>query len=472
MAITKIHAIKSTIAKSIDYICNPNKTNGESLLSFNACSNKTAEYDFRFALERTKKTDKNLAYHLIQSFKPGEVSDAKAHEIGEELAREILGNKYSYVIATHNDRGHVHNHIIFCAADNIEHKKYHDCRETYYDIRRASDMICMAHGLSIVSYNKKAERKSHSRKEWQSNKDNSSWKNKLKIDINECLEGCLSYQDFINNMKKKGYEIKNEKQEDGKYISYRPPGKERWIRGRDSTLGYEFTREGIIDRISNNKSSSKDKTNDSSASNNISISNSIDSKIHSTIDTSSDKFKDNIGLRLWAEKENLKALAHNYTLLRNEGYESLSNLNKILSKIQSDIDSSRAKAMDIENELDDLSAMIQNMEQYLELKPIYDKYRRATNKEAFLQKYEYELTLFEGAREELKDNGVALRHVTNEMLAASKDHFKKLYKDELAQKSQTELLKAQYAELYKLKSEIDKNMTHENKEQSSKEQSL
>ena len=162
MAITKIHAITGTIGKSIDYICNPDKTDDECLLTFNACSHKTVEYDFKFALDRTMHHDRNLAYHLIQSFKPGEISSEEAHKIGEELAKEVLGSKYSYVIATHNDKGHIHNHIIFCAADNIDHKKYHDCRETYYNIRNISDKICKSHGLYVIPENSNCTRKSHS----------------------------------------------------------------------------------------------------------------------------------------------------------------------------------------------------------------------------------------------------------------------------------------------------------------------
>lgn len=122
MAYTRIHAIKSTVTKAVAYICNPDKTEQQLLVDSFGCSPETARHDFDYALSRTKQSDKNQAYHLIQSFAKGEVSHEEAHRIGIELADKLLGGKYSYVVATHTDKGHPHNHIIFCAADNIDHK--------------------------------------------------------------------------------------------------------------------------------------------------------------------------------------------------------------------------------------------------------------------------------------------------------------------------------------------------------------
>ena len=150
MAYTRIHAVKATIDKSIAYICNPDKTEGNTLVSSFSCSPETAAFDFNTALSRTSRKDPNLAYHLIQSFAPGEVSDEEAHRIGIELAEKLLKGNHSYVIATHNDRMHTHNHIIFCAADNIDHRKFNSCRRSYYRIRNLSDELCREHGLSVI----------------------------------------------------------------------------------------------------------------------------------------------------------------------------------------------------------------------------------------------------------------------------------------------------------------------------------
>lgn len=147
MAYTRIHAIKSTVTKAVAYICNPDKTEQQLLVDSFGCSPETARHDFDYALSRTKQSDKNQAYHLIQSFAKGEISHEEAHRIGIELADKLLGSKYSYVVATHTDKGHPHNHIIFCTADNIDHKKYNACKKSYYHIRQ---LIVMNYAKNMV----------------------------------------------------------------------------------------------------------------------------------------------------------------------------------------------------------------------------------------------------------------------------------------------------------------------------------
>ncbi|PWM72354.1 MAG: hypothetical protein DBX45_09075 [Oscillospiraceae bacterium] len=121
MAITKIHPIKSTLKKAIDYIADPAKTDDKLLVSSFGCAVETADLEFEKTRLLAMQKGNNLAHHLIQAFEPGEVSYAQAHEIGRQLADEILGGKYEYVIATHINKEHCHNHIIFCAVDFAEH---------------------------------------------------------------------------------------------------------------------------------------------------------------------------------------------------------------------------------------------------------------------------------------------------------------------------------------------------------------
>ena len=114
MAVTKIHPIKSTLKKALDYIENPAKTDEKMLVSSFACSYETADIEFELLLSQAMQKGNNLAHHLIQSFAPGETTPEQAHEIGRQLADEVLQGKYPYVLTTHIDKGHVHNHIIFC----------------------------------------------------------------------------------------------------------------------------------------------------------------------------------------------------------------------------------------------------------------------------------------------------------------------------------------------------------------------
>ena len=113
MAYTKIHAIKATVDKAIEYICNPNKTDEQIYVSSYACAPETAAIDFKYTLDNCQENSPNKAYHRIQAFAPGEVGYEEAHPIGKELADKVLEGKYSYVVTTHIDKGHIHNHIIF-----------------------------------------------------------------------------------------------------------------------------------------------------------------------------------------------------------------------------------------------------------------------------------------------------------------------------------------------------------------------
>ena len=148
MAVTKIHPIKSTLKKALDYIENPDKTDEKMLVSSFACAYETADIEFELLLSQAMQKGNNLAHHLIQSFAPGETTPEQAHEIGRQLADEVLQGKYPYVLTTHIDKGHVHNHIIFCAVDMVNQRKYVSNRQSYAYIRRTSDRLCKEYGLS------------------------------------------------------------------------------------------------------------------------------------------------------------------------------------------------------------------------------------------------------------------------------------------------------------------------------------
>ena len=116
MAVTKIKPIKSTLSKALDYIQNPDKTDGKMLVSSFGCNYETADIEFGFTLAQAIEKGNNLAHHLIQSFEPGEVDYEKAHEIGKQLADAVTKGQHEYILTTHIDKGHIHNHIIFLCS--------------------------------------------------------------------------------------------------------------------------------------------------------------------------------------------------------------------------------------------------------------------------------------------------------------------------------------------------------------------
>ena len=154
-----------------------------------------------FTLKQCYQKGNNLAHHLIQSFEPGEVSYEDAHRIGKELAEEILGGKYEYVLPTHIDKGHVHNHLIFCAADFVQHRKYISNKKSLYGIRNVSDRLCREHGLSVIIPGKKKEK---SWKEYQATREGKSWKEKLRVVMDSCIRQAKVKEGFS-----KQYQVEN-----------------------------------------------------------------------------------------------------------------------------------------------------------------------------------------------------------------------------------------------------------------------
>ena len=135
MAVTKIKPVKSTLSKALDYIQNPDKTDGKMLVSSFGCAYETADIEFEYTLSQALQKGNNLAFHLIQSFEPGEVDYETAHKIGRQLADAVTKGQHEYVLTTHIDKGHVHNHIIFCAVNFVDHHKYNSNKRSYYGIR-------------------------------------------------------------------------------------------------------------------------------------------------------------------------------------------------------------------------------------------------------------------------------------------------------------------------------------------------
>lgn len=393
MAITKIHAIKATVSGAVNYICNEEKTDSSLYISSFATSPETAADDFKFTLSHTDCSDPNKAFHLIQSFAPGEVSAEEAHQIGQELADKLLQDKYSYIIATHTDKGHIHNHIIFCAADNIDYRKYHDCRQTYRRIRRMNDEICEEHNLSVIRDN---QNKSMAHKEWQTGKTGTSWKAQLKRDINETIKQTLTYEEFLSLMLQKGYEIKypDIAYNAHKYICFRAPGQERWIRGRDKSLGSEYTRERIKERIEEKARIRTEK-----------MLKTI-SRPASIIDTSQEKFADSPGLKRWAERENLKAAAKIQSTLAGMGFSSLEEADERIAALHLQAKTGRKTTVALDKQKKTSAEILRYAKQYTEKRKYVINYEKSKDPERYYQAHSYDIHLAWSAMEQLESAGI------------------------------------------------------------------
>ena len=383
MAVTKTHPIKSTLKAAIDYICNPEKTDGKLLVSSFGCSAETADIEFSWTRRHAIDKGTHLGRHLIQAFSPGEVTPEEAHQIGMELAKEILGGKYEFVLTTHIDKDHVHNHLIFNAVSFTDYKHYHSNKRSYHEIRRASDRICKEHGLSVIV---PGQDKGKSYIEHQTARAGTSYKAALKKAVDRLIPGAADFEDLLLRLQREGYEIKR-----GKYVSCRAPGQERFTRMK--TLGVDYAEEAIIARIAgSSRPSRQPKQHDGRISLLIDIQNNI-------------KAQQSAGFAHWAKLNNLKQAVRTINFLTEHGIGSYANLESRIAAVTEQRETAHASLKDTEVRIAELSLVMKHAAAYRRLRPVYEQYRHSRDKEKFLRGHESEIIIFEAAARELKKMG-------------------------------------------------------------------
>lgn len=258
MAVTKKFVIHSRLDDRVGYVLDDDKTLLDGIIEYATNDDKTVtvKKEYKTALNcdlenayqdmvQTKKrknsTGGRLGYHIIQSFKPGEVTAATAHQIAIELCKRSF-NDYEVVIGTHTDKEHIHSHIVVNSVSFITGKKYRDStRDLFEGIKATSDEICREHGLSVIVPPEVKTNTTYF--EWLARKGKRiSWQSLIRMDIDDCIKQAFSYGNFLTLMKMKGYAIKQ-----GKYISFQPMGKERFSRGYK--LGHKYSIDSLKRRI-------------------------------------------------------------------------------------------------------------------------------------------------------------------------------------------------------------------------------
>ena len=423
MAVTKIKPVKSTLSKALDYIENPDKTDGKMLISSFGCSYETADIEFGYTLSQALDKGSNLAFHLIQSFAPGEVDYEKAHEIGKQLADAVTKGQHEYVVTTHIDKGHIHNHIIFCAVNFVDHRKYNSNKRSYYGIRNMSDKLCRENGLSVVVPGKGSKGKSYA--EYQAEKTGTSWKGKLKIAVDALIPQVSSFEELLTRLQAAGYEIKP-----GKYVSCRAPGQERFTRLK--TLGADYTEEAIRERIAGRRAkAAKAPREQRGVSLLIDIENSI-------------KAAQSKGYEQWAKIHNLKQAAKTMNFLTEHKIEQYADLVSRIEEMSAESGQAADALKNAEKRLADMAVLIKNVSTYQKTKPVYDAYRKARNREKYRAGQEQAIILHEAAARSLKAAGIA--KLPN--LAALQSEYEAL-------QAQKEALYADYGKLKKKVREYD-----------------
>lgn len=371
------------MSKAIAYILNPEKTDEKLLVSSYGCASETAAREFEWTRKIAEQKGMNpvriIARHVIQSFEIGEVTPELAHEIGKQFADEILGGKYEYVLTTHIDKDHVHNHLIFNAVDFVDYHAYKSYKRIYYDMREVSDRLCKENGLSVIP---PSQNKGMGYKEYTEAKRGTSWKQKLKQTIDRLVITAKDYDDFLRLMQEAGYETKT-----GKYISFRAEGQERFTRSK--TIGENYTEERIKERIAGR---TPRRNRRQTVPKGISLIGDIQERI---------RLIDSKGYEYKAKLTILKEAARTLNYLTENNLLQYADLEKKVEDVHSSYDRTGKELKGVEARLREIQPLIKNISNYQRLKPVYDAFQKAKDKPGFKAKHEAELVIFEAARSTL-----------------------------------------------------------------------
>lgn len=266
MAITKIWAVKDDLNRVLNYIKNPDKTKEDisdglkEVISYTTQGYKTNEKEFitgincepRTALKQMMNTklsynkmDGRLAFHAVQSFKPGEVSPEQCHALGVQLAKQMWGNRFEVVVSTHLDKEHLHNHFVVNSVSWVDGKKFTNGKKDYHLFKQLSDQICLDNSLSIIQNKGKGKHYS----EWKAEKEGKPYFRLLiKNDVDYAISRSFSMEDFITEMENLGYVVSNNR----KYLAVKHPDGQRMIRLKSLTKDGEYSEEKIREHIINN----------------------------------------------------------------------------------------------------------------------------------------------------------------------------------------------------------------------------
>ena len=411
MAITKIHPIKSTLHLAINYIVNEEKTDEQLLVSTHKCHESSAHTQFLRTREEAGTKGTVLARHLIQSFLPGETTPEMAHQIGLELCKKILKDEYEFVLSTHIDKGHIHNHIIFNNVNMVTGKCYQSNKKSYHKIRYQSDKLCKDNNLSVIDEHYESFKKKYkvNGKSWYENeqaKKGTSWKSRLQFDIDRLIKQSQDWDEFLKKMAELGYEIKH-----GKHIAFKPKDKTKFTRSK--TIGEDYTEERLKERIAERETIKTPPVKKR-------IGNIIDMKTNA-------KVKESKGYEYWATKHNLNTMAESVIFIREHGIKSVQQLDEYIQKSADERQNLQDKIKAIDKEMEQLSATMEQVHTVKKHRGYYKEYRSNPSDKAFFEEYKAQITLYENALSELKKSYSKLPN--------SKDILDKL--DKLQEKKNT-----------------------------------
>ncbi len=365
MHINKGKTIAQCMKARIDYVKNPDKTEEGELISSFACSPQTADQEFVLARNEylmtvgNQKKNEVIAYQLRQSFKPGEVTAEEANKIGYELASRLLNGDHAFIVATHTDRKHIHNHIVFCATSLDCSHKFRNVWNSSRLVAEISDELCTEHHLSVVQ---NPQNKTISYDQWEGDQAKLTLRDSLRITIDAALRMQPDgFDALMQMMEEAGCLIKR-----GAHISIKPPGGERFI--RLDSLGAEYseaalrqTFEGLHVHIPK-----------------IPRSEYTYSQVRRLVDIEA-KLREGKGkgYQVWAERNNIDAKAQSIIFLKEHNIGSIDELEDQISKLRSERNALHAVIREKQNRMKEINQLRQAIRDYRRTKDVYTQYKES-----------------------------------------------------------------------------------------------
>ena len=377
--INKGKTARQSIAARLDYIMNPKKTDGGILISAYACSPETAADEFMLFRQEyqtnTGRTQNNevIGYHVRQAFKPDEITPEEANEIGKELASRMTDGQFAYVVATHIDKHHVHNHIIICSNDLEGQHKYRDVKQSAKDLAQISDSLCREHELSVIQ---NPQDKTVTYDKWQGNQRKLTHRDELRMIIDTVLRMQPDgFDALMQLLEDAGCRIKR-----GVHISIKPPEGKRYI--RLDTLGSEYDETSLRRTLAHDHvhipKIPRGDFNGSQVKRLI----DIETKLHAG------KGK---GYQVWAERNNIDAKAQMIIFLKEHHIDSLEELNDQIQELTDQQNMLKASIRETQNRMKEINRQRQAIRNYSRTKEVYTRYRESGWSVKFYQEQRQEI---------------------------------------------------------------------------------
>ena len=379
---------RQTLRDRLDYDKKEEKTDGGTLISSYMCSPETAAEEFETSkliyeaqTGRTQPRDKDIiAYRIIQSFVQGEITPEEANKLGYELAMAFTKGRHQFVVCTHTDKAHIHNHVEFNSTNLECDGKFNNYKNSALMLRRLNDKICREHGYSVIENPKK---KGQRYEEKAAAKRGRSFKERLRESIDRLLPGCKDFEEFLARMREEGYEVKRR----GKSLEFRAQGQERFT--RSFRLGDEYTEAALRERISGVRTKTARKADPSMNRKKVNLLVDIQAKI----DAGKGK-----GYERWAKVFNLKEAAKTLNFLIENGIADYEELAARTNDAGEKFDAISVRIKQLEGRMAQTAQLKMHIFNYSKTRDIYREYQKSRRKKEYYAAHADEIKKHEAAK--------------------------------------------------------------------------